>query len=54
MNKARQMRWSWATAPASLDARTAVLNDTLADAFRRRHPGFRPANDNQRLAGAAA
>jgi hypothetical protein len=40
--------------PALLDVRTAVLNDTLADAFRRRHPGFRPTNDNQRLAGAAA
>jgi len=54
MNKAQQMRWSRATVPAFLDVRTTVLNDTLADAFRRRHPGFRPANDNQRLVGAVA
>ena len=54
MAKVQQMRWSRATVPAFLDVRTAVLNDTLEDAFRRRHPGFRPANDNQRLAGAAA
>ena len=46
--------WSRATVPAFLDVRTAVLNDTLEDAFRRRHHGFRPANDNQRLAGVAA
>jgi hypothetical protein len=34
--------------------RTAVLNDTLEGAFRRRHPGFRPANDDHKLTGAAA
>jgi len=34
--------------------RTAVLNDTLEDAFRRRHPGFRPANDGHKLTGVAA
>jgi hypothetical protein len=38
---------------AFLDMRTAVLNDTLEDAFRRRHPGFRPANDDHRLTAAA-
>jgi hypothetical protein len=27
-----------------LDVRTAVLNDTLEDAFPRRYPSFRPAN----------
>ena len=36
-----------------LDVRTAVLNDTLEDAFRRRYPGFRPANDDQALPEAA-
>ena len=56
MAKAQQMRWSRATVPAFLDVRTAVLNDTLEDAFRRRHPGFRPrpANDNHRLTATAA
>ena len=54
MAKAQQMRWSRATVQPFLDVRTAVLNDTLADAFRRRHPGFRPANDDHRLTGAAA
>jgi len=37
-----------------LDVRTAVLNDTLEDAFRYRHPGFRPANDDHRAMTAAA
>jgi hypothetical protein len=53
MNKAQQMRWNRATVQPFLDLRTAVLNDTLEDAFRRRHPGFRPANDDQPLAEAA-
>jgi hypothetical protein len=30
--------------------RTAVLNDTLEDAFRRRYPGFHPANDDDAVA----
>ena len=54
MNKAQQMRWSRATVQPFLDVRTAVLNDTLEDAFRRRHPGFRPANDDRWPAAAAA
>ena len=33
-----------------LDVRIAVLNDTLEDAFRRRFPGFRPANDDEAVA----
>ena len=51
MAKRQQMRWSRATVQPFLDVRTAVLNDTLADAFRRRHPGFRPrpANDDHKL-----
>jgi hypothetical protein len=27
-----------------------MLNDTLEDAFRRRYPGFRPANGNEVVA----
>jgi hypothetical protein len=54
MAKAQQMRWSRATVQPFLDVRTAVLNDTLEDAFRRRHPGFRPTNDDQRPIAAAA
>jgi hypothetical protein len=53
MNKAQQMRWSRATAQPFLDVRTAVLNDTLEDAFRRRYAGFRPANDDHRATAAA-
>jgi hypothetical protein len=54
MNKRQQMRWSRATVQPFLDVRTAVLNDTLEDALRHRHPGFRPANDDHKLTGAAA
>jgi hypothetical protein len=52
--KAQQMRWSRATVQPFLDVRTAVLNDTLEGAFRRRHPRFRPANDDHKLTAAAA
>ena len=52
MAKAQQMRWSRTAVPAFLDVRTAVLNDALEDAFRRHH-GFRPANDDHRLAAVA-
>src|SRR3954464_467007 len=54
MAKAQQMRWSKPTLPPFLDVRTAVLNGTLEDAFRRRHHGFRPTNDDQRPTAAAA
>jgi hypothetical protein len=50
MNKKQQMRWNRAKMQPFLDARTAVLNDTLEDAFRRRYPGFRPANDDEAVA----
>jgi hypothetical protein len=50
MNKKQQMRWNSATVQPFLDVRTAVLNDTLEDAFRRRYPGFRPANGNEVIA----
>src|SRR5215211_2974622 len=53
MNKKQQMRWNRATVQPFLDVRTAVLNGTLEDAFRQRHPGFRPANDEQALPAAA-
>ena len=50
------MRWSRATVQPFLDVRTAVLNDTLEHAFRRRHHGFQchPANDDHKLTAAAA
>ena len=54
MAKAQQMRWSRVTVPAFLDVRTAVLNDMLEDAFRHRHPGFRPANDDRKPMAVAA
>lgn len=54
MTKKQQMRWSRATVQPFLDVRTAVLNDALEDAFRRRHPSFRPANDDRRPTATAA
>ena len=53
MNKKQQMRWNRATVQPFLDVRTTVLNDTLADAFRHRYPGFRPVNDDKAIALAA-
>src|SRR4051794_26235309 len=53
MTKAQQMRWNRVTVQPFLDVRTAVLNDTLEDAFCQRCPGFRPANDDQVLPAAA-
>jgi hypothetical protein len=53
MNKKQQMRWNRATVQPFLDVRAAVLNDTLEEAFRRRYPGFRPANDDQAIAATA-
>ena len=47
MNKKQQMRWNRATVQSFLDVRTAVLNDTLEDAFRHRQSGFRPANADE-------
>jgi hypothetical protein len=41
------MRWNRMIVQPFLDVRAAVLNDTLEEAFRRRYPGFRPANDDQ-------
>jgi hypothetical protein len=53
MNKKQQMRWNRTTVQPFLDVRTAVLNDTLEDAFRHRYPGFRSANDDQAPPAAA-
>src|SRR4051794_23701015 len=53
MNKAEQMRWNRAKVQPFLDVRTAVLNDTLEDAFRQRYPGFRPGESEQAMAEAA-
>jgi hypothetical protein len=53
MNKKQQMRWNRTTVQPFLDVRTAVLNDALEDAFRRRYFGFRPANDARPTKAAA-
>ncbi len=53
MTKKQQMRWNSATVQRFLDVRTAVLNDTLEDAFRHRYQGFRLANDDQGVPAAA-
>jgi hypothetical protein len=53
MNKKQQMSWNRATVQPFLHVRTAVLNDTLEDAFRRHYPGFRPANGDEVVALAA-
>jgi len=42
INKKQQMRSNRATVKPVLGVRTAVLNDTLEDAFCRRYRGFRP------------
>ena len=54
MCKSQHMRSSKATVQPFLDVRTAVLNDALEDAFRQRHHGVRPANDNCRPTVVAA
>src|SRR4051794_25697979 len=53
MSKKQQMRWNRATVQPFLDVRTAVLDGTLEDAFRKRYRGFRPANDEGITAAAA-
>jgi hypothetical protein len=53
LNKKQQMRWCRATVQPFLDVPTAVLNDMLKAAFRRRYAGFRPANDDEATAAAA-
>jgi hypothetical protein len=53
MNKKQQMRWNRTTVQPFLDVRTAMLDGTLEDAFRRRYRGFRPANDEASTAAVA-
>src|SRR5689334_21192640 len=53
MNKKQHMRWNRTTVQPFLEVRTAVLDGTLEDAFRRRYRGFRPANDGETTAAAA-
>jgi hypothetical protein len=53
MNKKQQMRWNRAMVQLFLDLRTAVLNDTLEVAFRRRYPGFLLGNGDEVAALAA-
>ena len=54
MAKKQQMRWSRATVQPFLDVRTAALNGSLEDTLRRRHLGFRPANDDRTQTAAVA
>ena len=49
-----ETRWNRTTVQPLPDVRTAVLNGTLERAFRRRHPGVRPANDSHGLIAAVA
>jgi hypothetical protein len=53
MTKRQRMRRDRAAVRPFLDVRTAVLDGALEGAFRRRHPGFRPANDGAALPAAA-
>jgi hypothetical protein len=41
------------TVVASLQFAGPLLIDTLEDAFRHRHPNFRPANDDEAVTVAA-
>jgi hypothetical protein len=52
--KPASMRWNRQTVQPFLDVRTAVLNETLEDAFRRRYPGFRPTDDYNAATATAA
>jgi predicted solute-binding protein len=42
MAKKQQMRWNRYTVQRFIDVRIHVLNETLEDAFRHWHRGFRP------------
>jgi hypothetical protein len=53
MNKKQQMRWNRMTVQPFLDVRTAVLTDTLEEAFRDCYPGFRLTNDDEGVVVAA-
>ena len=53
MLKKQQMRWSRYTVQQFLNVRIHVLNNTLEDAFRHWHKGFRPQGEPIQLAPAA-
>ena len=46
MIKKQQMRWNRWTVQPFLDARVAVLNETLAGSFKRLYPNFQPNIEN--------
>ena len=50
MVKKQQMRWTPRDAHLLLQVRTRVLNDDLADDFRRWRPGFTHTTDPEALA----
>ena len=50
MVKKQQMRWSPRGAHLLLQIRTRVLNDTLADDYRRWYPDFTHTPDRQEQA----
>lgn len=53
MNKKQQMRWNRHTVQPFLEVRIHVLNNSLEDAFRYWHQGFRPTLDRSQKATAA-
>ena len=53
MAKKQQMRWNRYTVQRLLDVRVHVLNETLEDAFRHWHRGFRPIPTRGKAAAAA-
>jgi hypothetical protein len=53
MTKKQQMRWNRHTVQSFLNVRVHVLNDTLEDAFRHWHKGFRPSGELAQFATAA-
>ena len=50
MVKKQQMRWTPRGAHLLLQVRSHVLNDDLADAFRRRYPAFAHTSAGQEVA----
>ena len=53
MMKKQQMRWNRYTAQQFLNVRVHVLNETLGDAFRYWHQGFRSVSSPSQITAAA-
>ena len=53
MTKKQQMRWNRYTVQQFLNVRVHVLNETLEDAFRHWHQGFRPVSSPSQTTTAA-